>query len=99
MSSDTEDESTERSALIVEEKAESGSVKLSVILDYCRACTWPMAVVTVVFFVLTHGTSIASSFWLAKWSNAQAVEVAFEKNESEHIRKVTFCDDIRISKM
>ena len=90
---------TESSALIVEEKAESGSVKLSVILDYCRACTWPVAIITVVFFVLTHGASIASSFWLAKWSNEQANEVALEKNESVYNRKVTFCDNVNISKM
>ena len=86
----------EKSALIVEEKAESGSVKFSVILDYCRACTWPMAVVTVVFFVLTHAATIGSGFWLAKWSSAQANEVAFEKNVSTYIRKVTFCDDINV---
>lgn len=91
---------TERSALIVDEKAESGSVKLSVILDYCQACTWPMAVMTVVFFVLAHGASIASSFWLAKWSNAQANELTFEKNASTYYtRKVTICDDVNISKM
>ena len=90
---------TERSALIVEEKAESGSVKLSVILAYCRACTWPMTLITVVFFVITHGASIASSFWLVKWSNAQANEEVFEKNKSESIVKVTFCDDDNISTM
>ena len=68
-----------------------GSIKSSVILAYCRACTWPAVVATVLFFVLTHGASIASSFWLVKWSSAQANEVAFEKNESMSI--VTFCDN------
>ena len=89
----------ESTALIVEEKAESGSVKVSVILDYCRACTWLAAIITVVFFVLTHAASIASSFWLVKWSNAQANQLAFEKNDSTYIRKVTFCDDVDTSKM
>jgi hypothetical protein len=89
----------EKSALIVEEKAESGSVKFSVVLDYCRACTWPMAIITVVFFMLTHSASIASSFWLVKWSNAQANELAFEKNDSSYVRKVTFCDDVDTSTM
>jgi cytoskeletal protein RodZ len=89
----------EKSALIVEEKAESGSMKFSIVLDYCRACTWPMAIVTVVFFVLTHAASIASSFWLVKWSNAQANELAFKKNDSSYVRKVTFCDDIDTSTM
>lgn len=89
----------EKSALIVEEKAESGNVKFSVVLDYCRACTWPMTIITVVFFVLTHTASISSSFWLVKWSNAQANELAFEKNDSMCIRKVTFCDDVDTSKM
>lgn len=89
----------EKSALIVEEKAESGSVKLSVILSYCRACTWPVATITVLFFVLTQAASIASSFWLAEWSSAQANEVAFERNNSKYIRKVTLCDDVNTSKM
>ena len=99
MSSDTEDELTERSVLITEEKTESGTVKLSVVLAYCRACAWPMIWTTLLFFLLTHGASIASSFWLAKWSNAQANELAFERNESVSLHHITFCDNANISAM
>ena len=93
-STDTEDELTERTTLITEEKAATGNIKLSVILAYCRACTWPMTVITVLFFVLAHGASIASNFWLAKWSNAQANVQAYEKNRSVFIQRVTCCDGV-----
>ena len=80
--SDSDDDNTEHTGLITKEKAESGSVKLSVILAYCQACAWPMTVITVITYIFAQGTSIGSNFWLAKWSNAQENEQANVKNES-----------------
>ncbi len=94
--SDTEDglEESEHTALISEEKPMSGNIKLSVIVEYCRACTWPMVVITVLLFVLSQVAAAASKFWLANWSNSQANEQVFEKNESAVFQQVTFCDSV-----
>ena len=81
-------EPTERTALITEEKAETGKVKLSVILAYCRACTWFLTVLTLLFYTLTSGASVASNFWLADWSNAEG---KIRANETYFV-KVTACD-------
>ena len=84
-------EPSERTALITEEKAETGNVRLSVILAYCRACTWYMTLITLLFYVLTDGASVASNFWLADWSNAEG---NMRANETKNVTfvKVTACD-------
>ena len=65
------EEPTESTALISEEKTETGKVKLSVILAYCRACNWILTILTLFFYISTSGSSVASNFWLADWSNAE----------------------------
>ena len=85
-------EPTERTALITEEKAETGKVKLSVILAYCRACTWFLTILTLLFYTLTSGASVASNFWLADWSNAEGNIRANETSNGTGFVKVTACD-------
>lgn len=85
-------EPTEHTALITEEKAETGKVKLSVILAYCRACTWFLTFLTLLFYTLTSGASVASNFWLADWSNAEGNIRANETGNVTAFVKVTACD-------
>ena len=85
-------EPTERTALITEEKAETGKVKLSVILAYSRACTWFLTILTLLFYTLTSGASVASNFWLADWSNAEGNIRANETGNGTSFDKVTACD-------
>ena len=90
--SDSEDELTERTALISEEKAMSGNVKLSVIFAYCRACTWFVTVITVILNILAQAASITTNFWLSKWSNAQICQSAPVINESIGLQQVASCN-------
>ena len=83
--SDSEDKLTERTALISEEKAMSGSVKLSVIFAYCRACTWFVTIVTLILYSLAQGASVATNFWLSKWSNAQVCRQMSGTNQSTQV--------------
>ena len=85
-------EPTERTALITEEKAETGKVKLSVILAYSRACTWFLTILTLLLYTLTSGASVASNFWLADWSNAEGNIRANETGNGTSFDKVTACD-------
>ena len=85
------EEPTERTALITEEKTETGNVRLSVILAYCRACTWYMTLITMLFYVLTNGASVASNFWLADWSNAEGNMHTSETKNVTFV-KLTACD-------
>ena len=72
----------------------SGNIKFSVIVEYCRACTWPMDITTVLLFILSQVAAVASKYWLANWSNSQGNEQAFENNKSAVFQQVTFCDSI-----
>ena len=86
------DEPTETTALIAEEKAETGKVKLSVILAYCRACNWLLTILTLLFYISTSGSSVASNFWLADWSNAEGNFRTNETTNSTYFIKKTACD-------
>ena len=72
----------------------SGNIKLSVIVEYCRACTWPMVIVIVLLLIFSQVAAVGSKYWLADWSNSQANEQVFENNESVVFQQVTFCDGI-----
>ena len=85
-------EPTEKTALITEEKAETGKVKLAVIIAYCRACTWFLTILTLLFYTLTSGASVASNFWLADWSNSEDNAHANETANGTAFVKVTACD-------
>ena len=90
-SKDLDVEVTENTALIAEEKAETGNVKLSVIIAYCRACTWYMSLLTLLLYVLTNGASVASNFWLADWSNAEG-NIRDSEIKNTTFVKLTACD-------
>ena len=78
-------------ALITEEKAETGRVKFSVLLAYLKACTWVMSGLTILLYILTTSASVGSNFWLAEWSNAEgALENATKYNGT--FDSVTICD-------
>ena len=46
-------------------------VKLSVFFDYARSLTWYMALLILLFNVLSSGLSVGSNFWLAAWSDRE----------------------------
>ena len=87
------EEPTETTALISEEKAETGKVKLSVILAYCRACNWFLTIITLLFYISTSGSSVASNFWLADWSNAEGNYRYNETTNTTYFIKSTACDN------
>ena len=73
-----ESKSTERTSLIAPEAGQNPQTAYSikrlatVILTYCRACSWLMTFLTLLFYVLMSGASVAAGYWLAEWSNAEA---------------------------
>ena len=69
-------------------------MKLSVILAYCRASNWFLAIITLLFYMSMSGASVASNFWLADWSNAEG---NFHFNETDNVTtftRMTACDNI-----
>ena len=68
---DVEHEPTEHTSLIVKEKAQTGSVKLAIMLVYFRACIWFVPVLFLLIYALAVGASVAAGFWLADWSDAE----------------------------
>ena len=46
-------------------------VKLSVFFNYLRSLTWYMAILILLFNVLSSGLSVGSNFWLAAWSDRE----------------------------
>ena len=81
---ETEEEAkpTEYSPLIVKEKAQTSCFKLAVLLTYCRTCRWFMAVLTLIFYALAVGASVAANFWLADWSDAEGRDGTVGTNTS-----------------
>ena len=61
---------SKRKSLISEEKVETGRVTFSVILAYCRACTWYMSICVMLFHTISSILAIGTNFWLAEWSTA-----------------------------
>ena len=59
---------------------------MSVLFAYVRACTYPLSLLTILFYLLTNGASLASNFWLADWSNSNTPE---NRNQT-----VTACDSL-----
>ena len=82
-----EDKDEQKKALISEEKAETGRVNFSVMLTYCKAATWYMAISVVLFNALSTGVGVGTNFWLAEWSTAAGN--LLQPNNTIH---VTACD-------
>ncbi|XP_064405659.1 multidrug resistance-associated protein 1-like [Halichondria panicea] len=80
------EKATEKTALITEERAETGTVRPAVIVSYIRACTWLMTGLTILFYIATNVASVSSNFWLAEWSNAEG------KFNTANFSAVSFCD-------
>lgn len=69
-------------------------VKLSVVIAYCRACTYYMTLLTVLFYVLSQGASVAANIWLSKWSNAEDHYASFNKSApNATFEPTTACDN------
>ncbi len=47
-------------------------MKLSVFLTYFKACTYPMTLLLIVFYILSNVASVGSNFWLSTYSDSQA---------------------------
>lgn len=79
----------------MKEKAQTGGVKLAVMLLYFRACRWFMALLVLFIYVLAVGASVAAGFWLANWSDAEGRERASSMNFSgtNASGAFTVCDD------
>ena len=60
--------------LIDEENIEKGSVKWSVYYQYLKAVSWSSLVI--LFLILMQVTDVASSFWLANWSQDKVNETS-----------------------
>ena len=78
---------SKRKSLISEEKVETGRVTFSVILAYCRACTWYMSICVMLFHTISSILSIGTNFWLAEWSTA-----AGNLLQPNNTIQVTACD-------
>ena len=55
--------------IIVKEKIESGNVKISIVLEYFKACRLWLSLVFFLMYVLSNLADMGSSFWLSDWSN------------------------------
>ena len=61
---------TQKSKLVEAERAETGSVNLSVYYRYFKAISWFWCTIIVVNYILMQSASVGSSVWLADWSEA-----------------------------
>uniref|UniRef100_F6PGX9 Uncharacterized protein n=1 Tax=Ciona intestinalis TaxID=7719 RepID=F6PGX9_CIOIN len=59
----------EENKLIQSEKAETGSVKLSVFISYMNSIGFFLCFLICAFFILQNGAQIYSNIWLSEWSN------------------------------
>ena len=83
---DMEEPSKKGTALITEEIAETGTVKLSVMVAYIKACTWLMSGLTCFFYIGNSAMLMSANFWLAEWSNAEG------RFNATNFSALTFCD-------
>ena len=76
------------SKLTTKEEAKTGRVHYSILVAYCKACTWPMTVITFFFFLFGYASSVGGNFWLAAWSNAE------DQAPGANFTQTTACDDL-----
>ncbi len=55
--------------IIEKEKVESGSVKLSVIFEYLKACRIWLSLIFLILFITSELSDLFSDFWLKDWSD------------------------------
>ena len=81
-----EDPPKKGTGLITEEIAETGTVKLSVMFAYIKACTWLRSGLTFLFYIGNSVMLMSANFWLAEWSNAEG------RFNATNFTALTFCD-------
>jgi len=59
----------DKSKLIEKEKVESGSVKLSIVFEYLKACRIWLNLIFILLCILSNLCDMASDFWLKDWSD------------------------------
>ena len=66
-------------------------VRWSVLITYCKACTYLMTALMLLFNVLQNGASVGTNFWLAAWSNANTANsnVTTTTNSSSNMSNST----------
>lgn len=74
------------SRLTTVEEAKTGRVHFSIVLAYCKACTWPMSIITFLCFLFGYASSVGGNFWLAAWSNAE------DQALGDNFTQTTACD-------
>uniref|UniRef100_A0A8C4NL06 ABC-type glutathione-S-conjugate transporter n=1 Tax=Eptatretus burgeri TaxID=7764 RepID=A0A8C4NL06_EPTBU len=85
---DKDEEEQTGEKLIEDEKAETGSVKLSVFLEYLRAVGIWLAVVILLLFACQHGAAIGANFWLSAWSNDAIKNMTVEEAKANTRRRL-----------
>ena len=86
---------TENTSLLTEEKPTEppvGKINFKLILSYCRACNWAMAILTLLVYALMIGASMAANFWLADWTDAEVSAGAGNVNTTA-VDGQSFCDN------
>ena len=89
---------TECTSLIAAEpmanpQAGYGVKKLAtIIITYCRACSWLMTFLTLLFYVLTSGASVAAGYWLAEWSDAEENSLGSSGDGNSSSKMSNVCD-------
>nr|APD26530.1 ATP-binding cassette transporter subfamily C member 1 X7 protein [Brachionus koreanus] len=68
--------------LIEKEKIQSGNVKISVVLEYLKACRLWLSAIFILMYILSMASDMASSFWLSDWSNKVDQEKSTLANNS-----------------
>ena len=76
--------------LMTEEEAKTGRVHASILVAYCKACTWPVVIITLLIYVFTNVSSVAGNFWVAAWSNAEDRSTLGDGNFTQS----TACDGV-----
>ena len=97
-----ESKPTERTSLIraataaVEHHPQTTSYNIkrlaTVTIAYCRACSWLMTLLTLLFYVLTSSASVAAGYWLAEWSNAEGNALIGSSAGNSSSSSSTVCD-------
>lgn len=67
--------------IIDKETGFTGNIKLSILVDYIKTCSVPLAIIFSGFFTSSIVALAASSFWLSEWSNDAIDPVKAEENK------------------
>ena len=73
--------------IIDKENIESGTIKMSVLIDYIKKCGIINSVLFIVFFIMSTVSLAASSLWLSAWSNRaekDQLEFGAQSQESKY---------------